>query len=1057
LKAKPNIIMMTTTPTNIMVVTERFDAVVLRSLLASADMERGKKLRPLLLAKEEEAAGGTAGGGGIVDRTIRLGPIRGVCAETPIPRRLVEDAGMPEDFGWGRGYPVVKGETTLASVSREDRSALLRGGEIAWDVDMRSAQPTLLLELLEKYVSDLEFPRLMEYVGDPTAVRRVVLESGYQGIDTLEKAKTAITRIVFGSSQIPALLDTAHVTVDWLRELADDMNIASRVLLSRLPEAKAFKQARDVEHVKRGDTLHTPSSNDDASALSFLLSTCERWCVDVAMKELDEQQSSFKPASYLYDGFLVLRPAGMAVDAPLPEEVLERINAVVRERTGWRRIAFVQKQLATPTETGAGPDMGLIVEELGGYGFTTTGADAFFVKPDRIVVRRATKGEDVYSGFVRRKDMGVVMGVTTTNGSASSSSLAPIGHLAKCFEMQVSLDFLGHPYITPGIKFDMAQYPHDPAHLQFTSSSGKVSVTWNNAFGYGGEERLVVREGDKGSVGRHIKDPKLLTQLHRQVMTVVDRTWERRFNFPVALFNNCTFVTNVTNTTNNIVVADEETALALLSGQDRVGQKTMLEMAMRAQPSLAARFRFDGRTWYEFDANTGCWSEGIVQDAEGALQKAIEPLIQDMAPANRVVWESHSSLEALRKSFAIHVKDKDFAKKLDRVLHLFALGNGDVLDMSTAPPTRRQAKPEDYIRTNTGWAYDADKALAFRADVEEYLQQLLPVAEERDLVLRFIAALLSGHREVKKMMLLTDRRGGNNGKTKFAHFLKQFFGGYFCKGNRLLDQATMKPDANAHDAGLMPFNGKRLTTLDELTNKSTWNDAFLKQLTGGDGEDIRGRAIYGTDFNFAWQCGIIALFNEGRCPQFDITDEPTLQRLLPVPMRAKFVSAEAAASSTAPEYTFPRRADLRDLFENGRSAFLDILVDRYHLKDQIDDSDLPPSVVDLRLELVEGQNPIAEWLDERVEASDDNKDGIPLGELFRYWKEEDVTRSRITQSQHKKLAIPWFTRRRFDVRNGDNSTAINPFKTVVGKTIDHGRNVVLGCRLKALADSGDDA
>jgi hypothetical protein len=300
-------------------------------------------------------------------------------------------------------------------------------------------------------------------------------------------------------------------------------------------------------------------------------------------------------------------------------------------------------------------------------------------------------GDDVCDGYVRRQDMGVVIG--------PAGFQAMIGHLVKSFPMQLSLDFLGHSQIKTGSKFTMEQYDHDPQSLAFRSHDG-VTVQWSNPMAIDGLERLIVSK-DGRPAGRQVTSAALLKQVHQNVAGFIKTAWQHGLGVPMAFFDNCTFnITNNVNVTNNIVVADEEAALALLSGGERIGQKTMLDMVMRSQPDLAARFRFDGRTWYMFEANTGRWSESIVQRAESALQNAIEPLIRDMAPASRAIWESMSTVESLRRMLANRVTDEAFAGKLDCNLNLFALGNGEVLDVSIAPPTRRRANPEDYIRTN---------------------------------------------------------------------------------------------------------------------------------------------------------------------------------------------------------------------------------------------------------------------------------------------------------------------------------------------------------------------
>jgi hypothetical protein len=238
------------------------------------------------------------------------------------------------------------------------------------------------------YTPHEEFPRLKQLVDDTDATRQLVLDSGYENINSLEDAKGAITRIIFGGSEWSLPKVGRGIKVDWLREFAREMYAALYMLLRRFPEVYALQQAREAERANRDISHHQPSSAE-GSAMSYLLSTGERWCTKLAMDALDADfDGRYKTASYLYDGFLVLRPNDMPLDAPMPAEVLDRINEYVRARTGWKRVTFVQKQLAMPTMPveSIGPDMGLFARALADMGIRvpSDAVDAFSFTADTI-------------------------------------------------------------------------------------------------------------------------------------------------------------------------------------------------------------------------------------------------------------------------------------------------------------------------------------------------------------------------------------------------------------------------------------------------------------------------------------------------------------------------------------------------------------------------------------------------------------------------------------------------------------------------------------------------
>lgn len=104
--------------------------------------------------------------------------------------------------------------------------------------------------------------------------------------------------------------------------------------------------------------------------------------------------------------------------------------------------------------------------------------------------------------------------------------------------------------------------------------------------------------------------------------------------------------------------------------------------------------------------------------------------------------------------------------------------------------------------------------------------------------------LLSGRRSVKKFLVLTDRRAGNNGKSTFAKLLLRFFSNLAMRNTPFVCKSTFDKDRSSHDAALGPTKGNRLHIADELKHTMTLDVAMLKDKDkdkAGGGTEVSGR------------------------------------------------------------------------------------------------------------------------------------------------------------------------------------------------------------------------
>jgi hypothetical protein len=292
-----------------MYVKQRFDLSVLKER-ARTSSTSGVELQSLL---RYARSSGRPVCGDVVEVDSRVGYVQEACTQWSISSCLSVDAGIPSGYGWGPLRPL---SPSLATIHDSDRAALVNDGEFkAREVRMRLSRPTLALELLERYAANIDVPHLRQFVERPQDVVQLLLDSHYEGIETAEQATMVVQRLMFTRDDarvVPPMRTPVAVKVNWLAEYAIELRFATASMLSSMSEAVCLADYNGL-------------------SLWYVVTTCERWCVEKAMRALVDKAAS-SSSSYLYDGFLV-EGEGMIV-------LREKINRAVRKATGWQRVTF---------------------------------------------------------------------------------------------------------------------------------------------------------------------------------------------------------------------------------------------------------------------------------------------------------------------------------------------------------------------------------------------------------------------------------------------------------------------------------------------------------------------------------------------------------------------------------------------------------------------------------------------------------------------------------------------------------------------------------------------
>eukprot|EP00798_Chlamydomonas_sp_ICE-L_P028135 gene28135-biopygen32088 len=353
----------------------------------------------------------------------------------------------------------------------------------------------------------------------------------------------------------------------------------------------------------------------------------------------------------------------------------------------------------------------------------------------------------------------------------------------------------------------------------------------------------------------------------------------------------------------------------------------------------------------------------------------------------RLFLDTVRGRSAFLQSVASLVLDETFADNLDSNPDLFAVNNG-VFDSSLRDTVVfRNVEMTDNISRCAKWDYqgeDNHHLQRCKEELDDFLRKVMPVDEERDVVLAFFAGLLSGRRKEKKFLAFTDKTSGDNGKSTLMALLGSFFDEYgSSNGTKFMTKGSFARSRDDHDAGLKPMKGVRLLVAEEMKPNIALDEAFIKRIAGGEGVRVGGRSCgTGNSFDFLWQAGIVLVFNEGDCPKFDVGDSAFVKRMVVVPMRSNFVLHPER------EHEFERRDDLADALPTWRSALAQLLIEHFRRpgRSSIFDN-LPVSMTEWKSCIADSANPLTAWLEEVVEVTGASSDAVWIGDLKVRWKE----------------------------------------------------------------------
>ena len=208
----------------------------------------------------------------------------------------------------------------------------------------------------------------------------------------------------------------------------------------------------------------------------------------------------------------------------------------------------------------------------------------------------------------------------------------------------------------------------------------------------------------------------------------------------------------------------------------------------------------------------------------------------------------------------------------DRDRYLLGTPGGTV-DLRTGElrPARREdmisrltaCAPADEGAAPTRWLRFLDEIMAGDQAVIDFLQRAAGYA-------------LTGSTDEHKLLFL--RGGGRNGKSVFLGTLLDIWGDY---GRRVTATTFLNSQTERHPTDIAGLQGARLAIASELPRGKTWDEAMIKDLTGG--ERLTARFMRQDFFEFDPQLTLMIAGNTQ--PSFKGVDEAIRSRVVLVPFQ----------------------------------------------------------------------------------------------------------------------------------------------------------------------------
>jgi P4 family phage/plasmid primase-like protien len=311
-------------------------------------------------------------------------------------------------------------------------------------------------------------------------------------------------------------------------------------------------------------------------------------------------------------------------------------------------------------------------------------------------------------------------------------------------------------------------------------------------------------------------------------------------------------------------------------------------------------------------------------------------------------------------------------EKIDNVNNdIIAFQNG-VYDLLTNE--FRKAKPDELVTVTTNYDYKKITDSEIK-EVNNILESIFPDNEERKYLLKTLSLGLIGRNVLEEFYIWIGN--GSNGKGILRDFINYTLGDYF--DNMEIEYFAKTKNGihmGAADPVMARKKNSRIVITTEPEGDIKLRCAKLKQISGRDPMQVRN--LYKTPFNFVPKFKLIIQTNEK--PVIDGSDGGVVRRLRFIVFPTKFVDNPILQNQRQIDRTLKSKIEKIEY----RLAFFEILL--CHYKDFISHDnnklDMPPRIKKDTQDYLDENDPIKQFLEEKVEVTNNKKDFVLSSEIY---------------------------------------------------------------------------
>jgi len=337
--------------------------------------------------------------------------------------------------------------------------------------------------------------------------------------------------------------------------------------------------------------------------------------------------------------------------------------------------------------------------------------------------------------------------------------------------------------------------------------------------------------------------------------------------------------------------------------------------------------------------------------------------------------------------------EQDISRKLNNINnYIIAFENG-VYDLNT--DKFRIALPEEYVSCTTEYRYEPSDTETIN-DLANILKTIMPDPDELRYLLKTISLGLIGVNKLEELYIWIG--SGRNGKGLLRDLISGTLGNYYDSMEiEYLCKSTLQTNGQSADPVMASKKNCRLVISSEPEDDADLKTGKIKHITGRD--EFSVRELYGKMFKFTPKFKLIIQTNDEI--RINGTDQAMIDRLRFIKFPIRFVDEPKLKHERKIDKTLKERLNTVKY----KLAFFHILLEHY--KDFIANDNnklvMPPRLKADTLEYLSTNDPIKEFIDDKLLITENNNDTIGSRDLFDGFREYTNDSSDINCRSFKKI------------------------------------------------------